>query len=151
MSAENNVVLIGRMTKDAELRYSQGENSIAVASFTVAVNRPRHAEGQQSADFISCTAFGKTAENIEKFFKKGNRIAVSGRIQTNRYTNKDGNTVFSTQVVVETFAFLENKAERQQETADAPAEQIQSRVNMPTGVEDFMSIPDSIGEELPFK
>ncbi len=151
MSAENNVILIGRMTKDAELRYSQGENSIAVASFTIAVNRPRHAEGQQNADFISCTAFGKTAENIEKFFKKGNRIAVSGRIQTNRYANKDGNTIFSTQVVVETFAFLESKAERQQETADAPAEQIQSKVSMPTGAEDFMSIPDTIGEELPFK
>ena len=146
MSVENNVVLIGRMTKDAELRYSQGDNSIAVASFTVAVNRPRHAEGQQNADFISCSAFGKTAENIEKFFKKGNRIAVSGHIQTNRYTNKDGNTVFSTQVVVDTFAFIESKAEREQ-TGDA--EKIQSNVN--GNIDDFMSVPDSITEELPFK
>lgn len=148
MSAENNVVLIGRMTKDAELRYSQGENSLAVASFTIAVNRSRKAEGQPTADFISCSAFGKTAENIEKFFKKGNRIAVSGHIQTNRYTNKDGNTVFSTQVVVDTFAFIESKTEREQ-TGDA--EKIQSNVNASVGIDDFMSVPDSITEELPFK
>lgn len=153
MSAENNVILIGRMVKDADLRYTQGENSVAVASFTVAVNRSRHAEGQPNADFISCSAFGKTAENIEKFFKKGNRIALQGHIQTGSYTNKDGNKVYTTTVIADSFAFVESKSERQQETATAesPAEQIQNKVNMPTGVEDFMSIPDSIGEELPFK
>ena len=104
----NKVVLMGRLTKDPEVRYSAGENNTAVARFSVAINRRAN---NAETDFINCVAFGKTAEVIEKYFNKGNRICVSGRIQTGSYTNKDGAKVYTTDVVVEELDFVETKGE----------------------------------------
>ena len=131
----NRVDLLGRLTRDPEIRYKQGENPLAVARWTLAVNR-RVKQGQQEADFINCVAFGRTAEFVERNLKKGSKIAVSGRIQTGSYTNKDGTRVYVTEVVVEEVEPCESKNEG-------------NSVN--TQSEDgFMSIPDGVDEELPF-
>ena len=97
----NKVILMGRLTRDPEVRYSQGENNLAIARYTLAVDRRFQRNGDQTADFISCVAFGKAAEFAEKWFKQGIKIAISGRIQTGSYTNKDGAKVYTTEVVVE--------------------------------------------------
>jgi len=132
----NSVQLVGRFTRDPEIRYTDGGASIA--RFSVAVDRRFAKEGEQSADFINIVAFGKTAEFIEKYFKKGNRIGIVGRIQTGSYKNKDGATVYTTDVIAENVEFVESKQNNQsaQGTATPPA--------------DFMNIPDDIAEELPF-
>ena len=104
----NKVQLVGRLTRDPEIRYSQGENATATARFSVAVNRRfKNAEGNYDADFINCVAFGKSAEFVEKYFKKGMAIGLTGRIQTGSYTNKDGQKVYTTDVVVEETEFVE--------------------------------------------
>ena len=106
----NKVQLVGRLTRDPEIRYSQGENATATARFSVAVNRRfKNAEGNYDADFINCVAFGKSAEFVEKYFKKGMAIGLTGRIQTGSYTNKDGQKVYTTDVVVEETEFVESK------------------------------------------
>ena len=106
----NKCTLVGRLTKDPEIRYSQGENATATARFSVAVNRRfKNAEGNYDADFINCVAFGKTAEFLEKYFKKGMAIGLTGHIQTGSYTNKDGQKVYTTDVVVEETEFVESK------------------------------------------
>lgn len=106
----NKVILMGRLTKDPEVRYSQGEQSTAIARYTIAVDRRFKRDGDdQTADFIGCVAFGKAAEFAEKYFKKGTKIAVTGRIQTGSYTNKDGQKVYTTDVVVEDQEFAESK------------------------------------------
>lgn len=141
----NKVVLMGRLTKDPEVRYSTGENATAIARFTVAVNRKfKNAEGNYEADFINCVAFGKSAEFIEKYFAKGSMIALSGRIQTGRYTNKDGVKVYTTDVVVEDTEFAGGKNEGGSSGS--------SKSNTRTGSrnDDFMNIPDDESEELPF-
>lgn len=141
----NKVVLMGRLTKDPEVRYSTGENATAIGRFTVAVNRRfKNAEGNYDADFISCVAFGKSAEFIEKYFAKGSMIALSGRIQTGSYINKDGVKVYTTDVVVEDTEFAGGKNE-----GGAPGS---SGRNTRTGSrnDDFMNIPDDESEELPF-
>ena len=106
----NIVVLMGRLTRDPEVRYSTGENPLAIARYTLAVDRRFRRDGEQSADFISCVAFGRAAEFAEKYFHQGIRITVSGRIQTGSYTNKDGNKVYTTEVVVDNQEFAESKA-----------------------------------------
>ena len=138
----NNVNLIGRLTRDADIRYTNG--GIAIANFSIAVNRRiRKDSNEQEADFISCVAFGKTAELIEKYVNKGNRIGVAGRIQTGRYENKDGKTVYTTDVIVETLDFLESK------TNTNPNEQNYSATKPNT--DGFMRIPDNVEDEgLPF-
>lgn len=105
----NKVILMGRLTRDPEVRYSSGENATAVARFSLAVDRRFKREGEQNADFISCVAFGKTAEFIEKYFRKGMRMTLAGRIQTGSYTNKEGNKVYTTDVFVEECEFAESK------------------------------------------
>ena len=106
----NKVILMGRLTRDAEIRYSQGESSSVIARFTLAVDRRFHRNNEdQTADFISCVAFGKTAEFLEKFGKKGVKFALEGRIQTGSYTNKDGQRVYTTDVVAENMEFAEVK------------------------------------------
>ncbi len=97
----NKVVLMGRLTRDPEVRYSQGENPLAIARFTLAVDRRFRRDGEQSADFINCVVFGRSAEFAEKYFRQGMRVSVSGRIQTGSYTNRDGVKVYTTEVVVE--------------------------------------------------
>lgn len=107
----NKVILIGRLAREPEVRYTQSAEPLAVCSFTMAVNRPYSKDKEQGADFINCVCFGKRGENIGHFFRKGNRIALTGRIQTRNYTDQQGNKRYVTEVVVEDFEFVENKAE----------------------------------------
>ena len=141
----NKVILMGRLTRDPEVRYSQGENAAAIARYTLAVDRKYKGNGDQNADFINCVAFGKSGEFAEKYLSKGTKIAVVGRIQTGSYTNKDGVKIYTTGVVVEEHEFAESKKASDNgsgESAAAPA---------PAEAGDgFMNIPDGIDEELPF-
>lgn len=133
----NKVMLIGRLTRDVEMNYSA--NNTAVARYTLAINRPYKREGEQEADFLRCVAFGKTAELAERYLAKGVRVAIDGRIQTGSYTNRDGQKVYTTDIIVERQEFLEKRAENSQ---TAPDTQYDS--------DSFMDIPDGIDEELPF-
>lgn len=111
----NKVILIGRLARDPEVRYTQSAEPLAVCSFAVAVDKPyskNRQEGEPTADFINCVCFGKRGENIGHFFRKGNRIALTGRIQTRNYTDQQGNKRYVTEVVVDNFEFVENKAQR---------------------------------------
>lgn len=138
---------MGRLTRDPDVRYSQGEKSTAIARYTLAVDRKFKREGEQTADFISCVCFGKFAEFAEKYFHQGLRITISGRIQTGSYTNKDGNKVYTTDVVVEEQEFAESKGSGGSGGGHAASQQ----VNTPKpGDDGFMQIPDGIDEELPF-
>lgn len=138
----NKVILMGRLTKDAEVRWSQGENITAVARFTLAVDRRGK---KDEADFISCVAFGKTAEFVEKYVSKGTKIVVSGRIQTGNYTNKDGVKIYTTDVVVEDAEFAESK-----NSGNAGFAGINAPVEVENENDGFMNVPDAIDEELPF-
>jgi len=143
----NKVILMGRLTRDPEVRYSQGENPLAIARYTLAVDRRQSRSEEQTADFITCVAFGRAGEFAERYFRKGIKIAVSGRIQTGSYTNRDGVKVYTTEVVVDDQEFAESK------NASAGNEggyAVSSRPE-PAGAGDgFMNIPDGIDEELPF-
>lgn len=139
----NKVILMGRLTRDAEIRYSQGENSMVIARFSLAVDRRFRKDGEQGADFINCIAFGKTAEFYEKFGRKGTKFVIEGRIQTGSYTNKDGQRVYTTDVVVENTEFAESKSNNQSGNSS------QSN-SVPSSDDGFMNIPDGIDEELPF-
>lgn len=147
----NKVILIGRLCRDPEIRYSQqGDEQMAVARYTLAVDRRYKKDNEQSADFISCVAFGRSAEFADKYFKQGTKICVCGRIQTGSYTNRDGNKVYTTDVVVEEQEFAESKntagndgsSSRQQAPSPAPD---------PREASGFMSIPEGIEDDLPFK
>ena len=146
----NKVILMGRLTRDPEVRYAQGDNPLAIARYTLAVDRrqSRNSNDDQTADFINCVAFGRTAEFAERYLRKGTKIAVTGRIQTGSYTNKDGVRVYTTDVVVEEHEFAESRNASGGNDGSynggysAPA---------PSGAGDgFMNIPDGIDEELPF-
>lgn len=126
----NRVIIIGRLTQDVDLRYTTGDNPLAVGKFTVAVDRKFKKEGQLTADFISCAAFGKLAENIEKFFKKGNKICIEGYIQTGSYTNKDGNRVYTTTVIAETMEFVESKGQAVTSNSNAVKSNSKSKESM---------------------
>ena len=139
----NKVILMGRLTRDAEIRYSQGENSMAIARFSLAVDRRFRKDGEQGADYINCIAFGKTAEFYEKFGRKGTKFVIEGRIQTGSYTNKDGQRVYTTDVVVENTEFAESKSNNQSGNSS-------QNTSVPSSDDGFMNIPDGIDEELPF-
>ena len=145
----NKVILMGRLTRDPEVRYSQGDNATAVARYTLAVDRRFNRNNdEQTADFINCVAFGKSGEFAEKYLHKGTKIAITGRIQTGSYTNKDGVKVYTTDVVVEDHEFAESKnsAGSADNSGFAPAGS-----PAPAAAGDgFMNIPDGIDEELPF-
>lgn len=136
----NKVILMGRFVRDPEIRYTQGENSMAVARFTLAVDRRFKRDNQPTADFISCICFRKTAEFVEKYCKKGTKLAVEGSWQTGSYTNKDGNKVYTNDCLVDNCEFAESKA---------TAEQNQKNDNK-SGNDDFMNIPDGVEDGLPF-
>ena len=138
----NKVILMGRLTRDPEVRYTQGDNAMAIARYSLAVDRRFKRDGEPDADFINCVAFGKSGEFAEKYLKKGIKIAVVGRIQTGSYTNKDGQKVYTTDVVVEEQEFAESKNSGSSDNnQSAPA-------NKNT---DFMNIPDNVEDEgLPF-
>ncbi len=176
----NKVVLVGRLTRNPETRYSQGDNPTAIARYTLAVDRRFRREGQPEADFIRCVAFGRSGEFADRYFTQGMRVAVSGRIQTGSYTNRDGVKVYTTEVVVEDQEFAQSKSENNSAPVpQAPAEGGQSyggqggyqgsqnygapqggqNYGAPQGgqapaAEDpgdgFMNIPEGIDEELPF-
>ena len=133
----NKVIEIGRLTKDPEIRYSQGENTTCIARYTLAVDRKFKQEGQQTADFINCIAFGKLGEFAEKYLHKGTKIAVTGRIQTGSYKNKDGNTVYTTDVVVEEQEFCESKSQSNSQPQPARSND-NSWLNIPDGIEDSL-------------
>lgn len=148
----NKVILMGRLTRDPEIRYSQGENSIAVARFTLAVDRRFKKPGEADADFLNCVAFGKTAEHAEKYYKQGLKVLITGRIQTGSYTNKEGQKVYTTDIVVEESEFAESKNASSQNAGDnyqnyQPAQRPTPSAAVGDG---FMNIPDGIDEELPF-
>ncbi len=145
----NKVILMGRLTRDPDVRYTQAAEPMAIARYTIAVDRRfqrRDAGDDQTADFISCVAFGRQGEFAEKYLKKGTKIALTGRIQTGSYTNKDGNKVYTTDVVVEEQEFAESKA------ASGSGNYGESRP-IPSGAsaEGFMNIPDTAKDDLPFK
>lgn len=138
----NKVILMGRLTRDPEIRYSQGANATAVGSFSIAVDRRFKRDGEPEADFFNCTAFGKQAEFVEKYLKKGTKIVVVGRIQNDNYTNKEGQKVNATRIMIDEIEFAESK------NAGGNGA---SGVAKPQGDADgFMNIPDGIDEELPF-
>lgn len=150
----NKVVLMGRLTRDPEVRYSAGENALAIARYTLAVDRRFRRDGEATADFINCVSFGRTAEFAEKYFRQGLRIVVSGRIQTGSYTNREGQKVYTTDVVVEEQEFAESKNaggnnggySAPQHNNPAPS----ANTSDLGSADGFMNIPDGIDEELPF-
>ncbi len=141
----NKVILMGRLVRDPEVRYSQGETSTAIARYTLAVDRRFKREGdQQTADFIGCVAFGRAGEFAEKYFRKGTKVLVTGRIQTGSY-ERDGQRIYTTDVVVEEQEFAESKASGQ----DSSYQQAASAPSSAVG-DGFMNIPEGLEEELPF-
>lgn len=151
----NHVTLIGRMTRDPEVRYTQGEKSTCIANFNLAVDR-RHKTEEQSADFIQCVAFGKLGEHVERYYRKGMKTAITGRIQTRNYTNRDNQKVYVTEVVVEEMEFAESKSAQAQSYGQpqqnyaAPAQSYGAPAQDAGKYDDFMNIPDNMEEELPF-
>ena len=150
----NKVVLMGRLTRDPEVRYSQGEQPMAIARYTLAVDRrfaKRDDPNAQTADFIRCTAFGRQAEFVNKYLHQGTKVCLSGRIQTGSYVNKEGQTVYTTDVIVETIEFAESKAAAAGSAAGNYA--APGAAAAPADISgDFMNIPDSVEDEgLPFK
>ena len=150
----NKVILMGRLTRDPEVRYSQGATATAIARFSIAVDRRFKRDGEPDADFINCVAFGRTGEFIERYGHKGTKFVVQGRIQTGSYTNKDGVKVYTTEVVVEEQEFAESKASSDSYAASHPQQSAPFAPSMPNPVsasaDGFMNIPDGIDEELPF-
>ena len=153
----NKVILMGRLTRDPDVRYSQGESATAVARFTLAVDRRFRRDGDTSADFIGCVAFGRQAEFAEKYLRQGTKVVLTGRIQTGSYTNRDGQKVYTTDVVAEDLEFAESKAPAAERGASAgfqPQQNSNPFQSAPTpsaaAGDGFMNIPDGIDEELPF-
>ena len=151
----NQSILSGRLTAEPKVTYTQSETPLCIARFTLAVNRKYKREGQPDADFISCVAMGKTGESIKNFLHKGTKIEVRGRIQTSSYTNRDGNKVYTTDVMIDEWEFAESKAASQQNAPQsAPTSAPQSvPTSTPTSApqDDFMNIPDGLdGDQLPF-
>ena len=138
----NKVILIGRLTRDPETRWSAGDNALAISRYTLAVDRRFHKDGEPSADFINCVVFGKGAEFAEKYLRQGTKIAVSGRIQTGSFTNREGKKVYTTEVVVEDQEFAQSK------DGDAPKDK--SKEEPKTDADGFMNSADAIDEALPF-
>ena len=138
----NKLILMGRLTKDPEIRYG-GANNTAIARFSIAVDRRFKRDGQPTADFFNCTAFGKLGEFVEKYLCKGTKIVLDGEIQNNNYQNKDGQTVYGFQVMVNSVEFAESKkaAEERQE---------ESTRQQDIGADGFTLVPDEMQEEMPF-
>ena len=154
----NKAILMGRLTRNPDIRYTQGEKSVCIARYTLAVDRRFKRDGEQEADFISCVAFGRQAEFAEKYLQKGTKVVISGRIQTGSYTNREGARVYTTDIVVEEQDFAESKAsaagsEPESKTAaaeSAPKQKEETAANQPPLQDGFMTIPEGIEDELPF-
>jgi single-strand DNA-binding protein len=137
----NKVILMGNLTRDPEIRYTQGEKTMAIARFSLAINRRFSREGETNVDFFNCTAFGRQAEFVEKYFRQGSRMLLVGRVQNDNYTNKNGEKVYSVQIMADEIEF----AERKQAGGNNNAEPEQKQDD-----DDFMEIPENIESELPF-
>lgn len=152
----NKVILMGRLTRNPEIRYTSGENPLAVARYTLAVDRRFKKNNESTADFIRCIAFGHAGEFAEKYLYQGTKVVISGRIQTGSYTNKDGIKVYTTDVVIEEQEFAESKGASQQNNQNAPYPDPAVAASMPgysdpyTSSDGFMNIPDGLEDELPF-
>lgn len=140
----NRVILLGRMVRNPELKYTQAAEPIAVCRFTVAVNRPNAKDGDVTADFINCIAFRKRAENINRYFCKGSRIGIQGRLQVSSYTDQQGNKKYSTDVIVDDFEFIDTKAENEARSSEVPQSTPQ------TSSQGFSIDNDAEDEDLPF-
>ena len=145
----NKVILMGRLTRDPEVRYSQGDNATAIARFTLAVDRRIKRDNEASVDYINCVSFGRSAEFAEKYFHKGTKIVICGRIQTGSYTNKDGQKVYTTDIVIEEQDFAESKATSQQNNSGSVQNNSNSRQSQKPqpDPDEFMSVDD---DDLPF-
>lgn len=141
----NKVILMGRLTRDPEIRYSQGAESIPIARFDLAVDRRIKRDGEQNADFIHCIAFRKIAELAEKYLEQGKMVIICGHIQTGSYINKDGVKVYTTDVIVDELEFAGSKGD----SSEKPARKKQGAASAPAD-DGFMNIPDGVDEELPF-
>ena len=147
----NKAILMGRLTRDPEVRYTQGESQMAIARYTLAVDRRFNRSGDENtADFIQCVSFGKAAEFAERYYHKGTKIAVTGRIQTGSYTNKDGVKVYTTEVVVEEQEFAESKNSNGGASEGGFGGTSHQASAPVVATDGFMNIPDGIDEELPF-
>ena len=155
----NKAILMGRLTRNPDIRYTQGEKPMCIARYTLAVDRRFKRDGEQEADFISCVAFGRQAEFAEKYLQKGTKIVISGRIQTGSYTNREGARIYTTDIVVEEQDFAESKAtaagsnpESRAAAAgsEAPKQKEETAANQPPLQDGFMTIPEGIEDELPF-
>ena len=152
----NKIILMGRLTRDPEVRYSQGASQTAVARFSVAVDRRFKREGEPDADFFNCTSFGKQAEFVERYLHKGTKVVLSGRVQNDNYTNKDGQMVYSVRIMVDEIEFAESKNSVNGGNGGGYNNGGgfgggNSNMSTPSGaVDGFMNIPDGIDEELPF-
>ena len=133
----NKAILMGRLTRDPEVRYTSGENSLAIARYTLAVDRKIRKDGDATADFIPCVVFGRSAEFVEKYFRKGLKIAIVGHVQTGSYTNRDGQNVYTTEVVVEEQEFAESK-----NSGSGSSQQNAPQPSPDVGQDGFMNIPD---------
>lgn len=141
----NKVILLGRLTRDPETRYSAGDNALAITRYTLAVDRRIRREGEPTADFINCLVFGKGAEFADKYFRQGTKIAVCGHIQTGSYTNREGKKIYTTEIVVEEQDFAQGKGDDQK-----PAPKAEPKPEQKTDADGFMNVADNIDEELPF-
>ena len=141
----NKAIMIGRLTRDPDIRYTQGENQTAIARFSLAVDRRWKREGEPDADFFNCTAFGRQADFVEKYLRQGTKIVVTGRVQNDNYTNKEGQKVYSVQIMVEEMEFAESKSKN----AEAGQQDRSSERPSYTG-DGFMAIPEGTEDELPF-
>ena len=148
----NKVIMIGRLTRDPEIRYGQGANGTVVGAFSIAVDRRFKREGEPDADFFDCTSFGKQAEFVEKYLKKGIKIVVEGRLQNDNYTNKDGQKIYRTRIIVDSLEFAESKAASENSGyTGGQSSNYSQPAPAPSGAQEgFMEIPSEIEEELPF-
>lgn len=139
----NKVILMGRLTRDPDISYKDGNPPMAIARYTLAVDRRGRNDSEQTADFINCVAFGKAGEHVEKYYRKGLKVVVEGRLQSNSYKNKDGQTVYTTNVVVESQEFAESKS-------NSNSNSNSNNDSFVPNNEEFMTIPDGLESELPF-
>lgn len=147
----NKVILMGRLTRDPEVRYGQGDSSSSVARFSIAVDRRFKREGDPDADFFNCTAFGRQADFVEKYLKKGTKMLITGRVQNDNYTNKDGQQVYSVQIIVDEMEFAESKNSNGQAAGDGAAQTTRpTPAAAAAPAAGFMNIPNGIDDELPF-
>ncbi|MCQ2496372.1 MAG: single-stranded DNA-binding protein [Lachnospiraceae bacterium] len=149
----NKVIMMGRLTRDPEIRYGQGQNATAIAGLSIAVDRRFKRDGDPDADFFDCTAFGKQAEFAEKYLKKGTKVVIEGRLQNDNYTNKDGQKVYRNRIMIEGVEFAESKAAAAGYTGGGfdPSNSVAKGPSAPsTAPSDFMNIPSGLDDELPF-